>query len=85
MGSIVEESEWQILSFHDLTFLPLHRLEHQHIGSQPDYYTPPRGTMEIMLPKGHIMRPKGCIMPPEGCLNNHYKHNHHYNNYKTSQ
>ena len=25
-----------------------------------DYCTPPRGTMEIMLPEGHIMPPEGC-------------------------
>ena len=31
-----------------------------------DYCTPPRGTMEIMLPEGHIMPPEGCIILPEG-------------------
>ena len=45
-----------------------------------DYYTPDRGTMEIMCPEGHIMspglwqpsggimQPEGGIMFPEGCI-----------------
>ena len=32
------------------------------------YYTPARGTMEIMGPKGLIMQPEGSIMCPEGCI-----------------
>ena len=29
------------------------------------YYTPARGTMEIMPPEGHIMPPEGSILQPE--------------------
>ena len=39
------------------------------------YYTPVRGTIEIMRTEGHIMptegrilQPKGSIMWPEGCI-----------------
>ena len=31
-----------------------------------DYHTLARGTMEIILPEGHIILPKGCIILPEG-------------------
>ena len=32
-----------------------------------DYHTLARGTIEIILPEGHIILPKGCIILPEGC------------------
>ena len=32
------------------------------------YYTPARGTMEIMRPEGHIIPPEGCIKPEGGIM-----------------
>ena len=31
-----------------------------------DYYNQARGTIEIILPEGHIIPPAGCIILPEG-------------------
>ena len=31
-----------------------------------DYYNQARGTIEIILPEGHIIQPAGCIILPEG-------------------